>query len=233
MSSKIPPVLSLMLALAVALPVHAAEPDAAPSSRRAAIEQWGQEGLERVDVRGLDAAFVRPGASLAGYDKILLAPMQVSFRRDWGKHSPATVHSRVSPEDTQRIREELAAIVQEEVARELAAGGYTLVTTRGEDVLEVRAEVTNLYIQAPDRTTSSPTRVYALSAGEMSLVAELRDSLSGETAMRAYDHAQARESVNMHWITQSENRSEARAAAAAWARSLREVLEQARTVKGG
>lgn len=231
MSRTTLPALSLLLALAAAMPVHAS--DTAPSSRRAAIEQWGEEGLQRVQVKGIDAAFVRPGASLAGYDKVMLAPLQVSFRRDWGQPSSSSLNSRVSPRDTQRIREELAAIVQEEVARELAAGGYKIVTEPGEDVLEVRAEVTNLYIQAPERTTTDMTRVYALSAGEMSLVADLRDSLSGETALRAYDHAEAAETINMHWITQSENRSEARAAAKAWARSLRQVLDQARTVRGG
>lgn len=222
---------SLSLALAASLPAYAS--DGVPGSRRAAVEQWGQEGLQRVDVAGIDAAFVRPGASLAGYNKVMLAPLQVSFRRDWGKATTSSLNSRVSPRDTQRIREELATIVQEEVARELAAGGYAVVTERGEDVLEVRAEITNLYIQAPERTTTDVTRVYAFSAGEMSIVADLRDSLSGETAMRAYDHAEADETPVVHWVTQSENRSEARAAAKAWAQSLRQVLDQARTVKGG
>lgn len=230
MSMKNLPALSLMIALACAMPVLAA--DATPTSRRAAVDQWGQEGLQRIDVKGLDAAFVRPGSTLAGYEKVLLAPLQVSFRRDWGKPSLGSPSLRVSPRDTQRIREELAAIVQEEVARELAAGGYTLVTERGEDVLEFRAEVINLYINAPDYTTTQGTRVYALSAGEMTLVGDLRDSLSGETAMRVYDHAEARETISLRWITRSENRSEARAAAAAWARSLRQLLDQARTVKG-
>lgn len=225
------PTLSLMLALAASLPAHAS--DETPGSRRAAVEQWGEEGLQRTNVEGIDAAFVRPGASLAGYTKVLLAPLQVSFRRDWGKPTSSSLQGRVSQRDTQRIREELATIVQDEVARELVAGGYPVVTEPGEDVLEVRAEVTNLYVQAPDRTTTGSSRVYAVSAGEMSLVADLRDSLSGETAMRAYDHAEASETMSLHWISQSENRSEARAAAKAWARSLRQVLDRARGVKGG
>jgi hypothetical protein len=219
---------TLALALSAALPLNAA--DGTPTSRRDAANQWGQEGMQRVEVTGLDTAFVRPGANLAGYTRVKLAPVDVSFRRDWGQPSSPSLSTRVSPRDTQRIREELAALIQEELASELTAGGYTVVTEPGEDVLELRAQVINLYIQAPDLTTTASSRVYALSAGEMSLVADLRDSLTGETAMRVYDHAEAQETVHMRWITRSENRSEARAAAKGWARSLRQLLDQAKTV---
>lgn len=201
----------------------------APGSSRSAAEQWSDEGLTSVEIKGVDTAYVRPDASLKGYGKVMLAPMDVAFRRDWGRSSGLSRTARVDPRDAQRIREDLAALVREEVVRELEAGGYVVVDKPGEDVLEVRAQIVNLYVQAPDlRTATGTTRVYAVSAGEMSLVAELRDSLTGDVAMRVYDRAKARETAHLHWVSRTENRAEARRAAAGWASVLRQLLDQAR-----
>jgi len=64
----------------------------------------------------------------------------------------------------------------------------------------------------------------------MTLVAALRDSVSGDIAMRIYDRAQARESFRPQRITSVDNISEARDAAKGWARALRTALDLARTV---
>lgn len=214
--------------LALACQPLSALADDVPGSRKEATALWGQEGMEPVEVKGLDAAYARPGASLSAYTRILLPPVDVSFRRDWGRSTSASANSAVRPEDAEKIRAELATLVHEELAGALTAAGYAVVASPGEDVLEVRAQITNLYVTAPERTTAGRTRTYAVSAGEMTLVAELRDSVSGETAMRLYDHAEAREWSQLHWVTSSENRAEARRAAAAWAASLQRILDQAR-----
>jgi hypothetical protein len=73
---------------------------------------------------------------------------------------------------------------------------------------------------------STHVSTYAVSAGEMSLVADLRDSASGDVLVRVFDHASANESTWPHQITDVENVAEARAAA--WARALRSELDLAK-----
>jgi hypothetical protein len=42
-----------------------------------------EDGLERIGVKGIDLAYMRPGASLAHYRRVLLDPVQVAFSKDW------------------------------------------------------------------------------------------------------------------------------------------------------
>ena len=201
-----------------------------PKSKRSAAEVWSADGLQQVSAKGLDVVYSRPGTSLATYNKVLLRPISVSFRRGWEKTPLPGTHIRIPAADIQRIKDRLAMLVSEELVKELAKGGYTLSPTSGDDVLEVTMSITDLYISAPDVPSASRTSVYAVSAGEMTLVAELKDSSSGETAMRIYDHAEAHESSRPVRITSVDNATEARAVASAWAVALRNQLDVAKGI---
>lgn len=204
-----------------------AEQASAPRSPSEASEQWSDDGLRKVQLRGLDVVFMRPEASLAGYDKVSLGAVSVSFRRGWERSTRIGTHSRIHPADVQRIRERLATVVREEVLKQLGEGGYQVVDAAAEDVLAVSASIINLSVAAPDVPSASGSEVYSVSAGEMTLVAELRDSLTGDLIVRAYDHTKARESMRPHRIWRSENEEEARNAARSWAQVLRQQLDAA------
>jgi len=201
-----------------------------PASRRAAATAWSEEGLDKVSVKGLDVVYAKPGATLASYRRIMLAPISVAFRRDWEKQSVPGSRRPVSAKDTQRIKDDLSKLVREEVVRQLGDGGYTLVDAPGADVLDVAMSIVDLDVAAPDIQSAGRVETFAVSAGEMTLVAALRDSVSGDIAMRIYDRAQARESFRPQRITSVDNISEARDAAKGWARALRTALDLARTV---
>ena len=201
-----------------------------PASRRAAATAWSEEGLDMVSVKGLDVVYAKPGATLASYRRIMLAPISVAFRRDWEKQSVPGSRRPVSAKDTQRIKDDLSKLVREEVVRQLGDGGYTLVDAPGADVLDVAMSIVDLDVAAPDIQSAGRVETFAVSAGEMTLVAALRDSVSGDIAMRIYDRAQARESFRPQRITSVDNISEARDAAKGWARALRTALDLARTV---
>ena len=138
---------------------------------------------------------------------------------------------RIRSTDTQRIKENLAGLVREEVDKEFSAGGYQLVGEPGEDVLEVGLAIRDLHINAPDIRTAYPVDTYALSAGEMTLVAELCDSVTGDIVMRIYDRAMAHETTFARRMTNVENVAEARAMTRAWAKQLRRQLDLARGVQ--
>lgn len=219
--------LLMLSASAVALAQTPTDESALPKNKSQANEQWSEDGLQKLKVDGMDVVYMRPDASLAGYKKVSLGAVTVSFRKDWERSARVGVHSRLRPEDAQRIRDRLATVVREEVVKQLTEGGYQLVDTAAEDVLAVTASITDLYVTAPDVKNAANTQVYAVSAGEMTLIAELRDSLTGDIIVRAYDHAAARESIRPHLIWHTENETEARTVAKAWAKVLREQLDAA------
>lgn len=214
----------LAFAAAIALVAGAATAQTTPAA------EVNPDGLQRTEVSGLDLAFVRPGATLEGFNRVQLAPVQVEFRRNWERQNRTGSRQRVSARDIERIRDRLSTLVETEVREELARGGYALVEEPGDDVLAVQMNIVNLNITAPDVASGSRTRVYTTSVGEMTLVAELRDSSSGELMMRVFDRRVGRTSPQPRFTTRADNVMEARNAARAWARVLREGLDAARTV---
>jgi hypothetical protein len=201
-----------------------------PKSRRAAATVWSEEGLGKVAVKGLDVVYAKPGATLAGYTEVMLRPIPVAFRRDWEKQSAPGSRTPIKASDSQRIKDGLSALVREEVVRQLNDGGYKLVDAPGNDVLDVEMSIIDLDVAAPDIKSAGRVETFAVSAGEMTLVAALRDSVSGDIVMRIFDRAQAREYFRPQRITSVDNISEARDAAKGWAKALRKELDLARTV---
>ncbi|MBP6597189.1 MAG: DUF3313 family protein [Arenimonas sp.] len=230
---KLSPLLSLAAAVALAAGAATAQttPAAAPpTSARQATAEFNQDGLQRTEVRGLDIVFVRPGATLEGFTKVQLTPVQVAFRRNWERQATTGSRTRVRARDMERIRDQLSTLVETEIRQELERGGYMLVEDAGEDVLSVQAAIVNLNINAPDLATTSRVRVYTTSVGEMTLVADLRDSSSGELLMRVYDRRVGRTSMQPEFTTRADNVMQARIAARAWAQALRAGLDGAKTV---
>lgn len=214
-------------AIASSLPALAADPPAEPRSRGEARELYSADGLEQIKVKGIDVAYARPGARLSEYQRVLVLPVEVSLRRDWARNASGG-RVRPKPEEVELIRRRVATYVREEFEHELAQAGIEQAQAPGEDVLAIALSIKDLYAVAPDLQTVYPSDVYALSAGEMTLVGELRDSVTGESEFRFYDHGRAREWSRPRRILFNENEIEARQIAREWAKALREGLQAAR-----
>ncbi len=211
-----------IMALGVCSTAFSAEP-AAPTA------QVDDEGLTPVNVKGLDHVYARPGANLSAYDKIMLDPVEVSFSKSW---QPDRTGGPITPAERQKIKDGLARIFRDELQKELAKSGrYPLVNTPDADVLRIRAEIRDLYMNAPDVPRAGPSRVYALSVGEMRLVAELRDAPTGALIARVIDYKKDPDAPWLHMTTQVDNVAAARRAVADWARILRQQLDTAHGVE--
>jgi hypothetical protein len=186
------------------------------------------EGLVEVRVRGLQQYMVQPDADLARYRAIMLDPVEVAFDRRW---EPRPAGRELSVEEKTKLRADVARVVQKEFISELSGGGYRIVTEPGDDVLRVRAEIRNLYLNAPDVNRSSRTQTFTRSAGELTLVAELRDSASGALIARALDRYEDPEDAWFQLTTSIDNNEAVRDAAESWARGLRSQLDKARAVR--
>ena len=220
---------SLLLALCVlSAPVLAADPPAQPRSRGEAKDAFSADGLVPVKVKGLDVAFQRPGADLSQYKRVLLRPVEVNLRRDWAR-SGASDRIRPRPEDVDLIRKRVSTYVREEFEKELAADGIEQAQAPADDVLEIAITIRDLFAVAPDLQRVGQSEVYAVSAGEMTLVGELRDSVSGEAEFRFYDNEQGdQRTMRPRRIYWNENESEARRIARDWAQLMRKAVQAAR-----
>ena len=211
--------LSIMISATVCSPSFAAaDTDPGPSD----------EGLVAVKVKGLDKVYARPDADLSGYDKIMLDPVEVSFSKSW---RPDSAGQRVTTEDKQKIKDTLAKILRDRLAKALTSSGrYTLVDSPGDDVLRIKADIRDLYINAPDVMSAGISRSYTLSAGNMRLVAELRDAPTGALIARVIDYKSDPDSMRMQWTTSVSNVAAAERAADDWARILLRQLDAAHGV---
>ncbi len=213
--------IAFMLAgiVAFALPAWSADRDAP--------ETW--EGLKRVKRPGLDTVYVREGLDLAKYKRVMLDPVEVSFDKNW--NPKRGIGSAFDSADPAAIRQELAKLARDVFRRELEKkGGYPLVDQPGDDVLRVRARIVDLYINAPDTNSASPTRVYVVNAGEMTLIAELYDSETNTLLARVIDRERGLErGLNeLQIANRVTNTAEADRILTSWADRLRTALDKAR-----
>jgi hypothetical protein len=194
-------------------------------------EAMSYDGLEKISVKGIDLAYARPGAKLSTYNRVMIDPVEIAFSKSWNPKATGRVLP-ISDADRDRIRSGVARIVHEEFVRELQSNsGYQVVTEAAPDVLRVKANIANLYVNAPDNNATN-TRTYVLSAGEMTLVAELYDSETGQVEARLVDRREARSSGRLQLTGAMQNADEARTIAAAWARILRIAMDRAHGVGG-
>jgi len=190
-------------------------------------EAMSRDGLQKISVKGIDLAYARPGATLAAYKRIKLDPTDVEFSKSW---DPVRTGSRLKLTSAEResIRTGVARVVQEEFGKELRKGGtYEIASEAGPGVLRVKPRIVNLYLNVPDGGGGGRSRTLVASAGEMTLIAELSDSASGQVLARVADRSEANDIGRMLLADSLLNEDEARTIAAAWARILRKALDNA------
>ncbi|MEE4147071.1 MAG: DUF3313 family protein [Halieaceae bacterium] len=194
-------------------------------TRTTQVDEW--DGLVRRPGTQINALFVRPDAEIVAYTSVMLDPVEVSFARNWdpnrGRRSPG---SRLNADDVAAIQSGLADMLRESLRTELASGGFQLVDEPGPETLRVTAAIVNLFVTAPDTMTAGRGRTYTANSGQMTLVAELRDSVSGEILARAVDTRRGRSTGTLTFTNNVTNTADARRAMGVWARTLRQGLEE-------
>jgi hypothetical protein len=193
-------------------------------------EEW--DGLKLVKVKGIDAAYVRPGADVSGYTKIIVDPIQVAFAKEWDKKS-SIYKQKLTTAQLDEIKQKLGKLAEETFDDVLSKdNGYQIVTAPGPDVMRFSAAIVDLWPRAPDTQEPGRNYVYTTSAGSAVLYAELRDSETNQLFARVVDGREARNSGTFRWTNSVENTAEARAMVQDWARILRKRLDAVRASGG-
>jgi Protein of unknown function (DUF3313) len=200
-------------------------------AREPTPDSW--DGMPRVKRSGLDAVYLREGASLAKYKKVMLDPVEVSFDKNWDPNHKITgtnIYGGMGRVDAEKIRVDLGNLARDVTKRELERNnGYPLVDEVGPDVLRIHARIVDLYINAPDRMEPN-MRSYVVSAGEMTLVADLFDSQTNTLIGHVIDRqrGQERGPFDLQIANRVTNTAEADRILSMWATRLRKALDNAR-----
>jgi hypothetical protein len=182
------------------------------------------EGLVLMENTELHTVYVRPGASLDQYTKVVLFDAYIAFRKNWDRDYnrnllPGT--TRVRADDMEKIKVSLAEEFKTVFTEELQEKrGYEIVETAGHDVLVVKPAIINLDVTAPQLRGTGLDRNVITSAGQMTLWMELYDSTTGEIIARAIDPAVDNRNGFAYRSSMSDNRIAARKMLQVWAEVL-------------
>ena len=143
------------------------------------------DGLHRVRWSQLGAEFVKPGAQLGGYDKVLLDPLTIST-------TPMGEKRRMGPvkqyEPTPTYLDGMQRTYQETFAKQFGRGSFSVVSEPGPGVLRVSGHVVDLVLTARlDPEEDATTTEIVSSFGDLTLLLDVRDSTSDEPLLRTLD----------------------------------------------
>ena len=178
------------------------------------------EGLVPVKSTKLDKPWLLPAADFRPFRKVLLKQAEVAFQKNWLRdmnRSHASLAARVTDADAAKIVREARTGFDEVWAETFKANGWEVVSAGGEDVLQVRPAVVNLYVNAPTAAAPGISRVYTVEAGEATLLLEVRDSRTGTLLGRFADRRNTTRSSRPQLTDAVTNRAEFRSLFANWA----------------
>jgi hypothetical protein len=173
----------------VVVPMLMALLAACATSQQSSFPPVSPEGLHLVPNTTLAAVYMKPGADLSQYDKIVLLDTYVAFAKNWQRdyNEEATFEDQVTDQDMQRIRQQVAKAFAREVTKVLTADGRQFVTAGGTGVLILRPAIINLQITQPDLMTPGMEQTFVASTGSMTLYLELLDGKTGDLIARVID----------------------------------------------
>lgn len=188
-------------------------------------QNW--DGLQLTPVKGVDAVYLLPGVDFKPYKNVLLDPAVIAFDKDWDPNRDRVELSRrLSTEDIEKIRTDMAAGFREVFAKELTEGGYPIVEKVSPDTLRVTAALANVYINAPDTMSAGRTITLTSESGRMTLVMELRDGETGQLIGRVVDQKVGDNFGRMQVTNSVTNSADFRRAVDGWASRLRQALDK-------
>jgi Protein of unknown function (DUF3313) len=186
------------------------------------------EGLVKVPSKRLAAVYLLPGEDFRAYTKIMIDPVQVSFRKGWLKdmNLSRSMSRKISEDDARKIADEMRSGFQDIFTAAFKAKGYEVVTAPGSDVLRLSPEVVNVYLNAPDPMGGAGVRTYTVEAGEATLGLMARDSTTGALLGVAMDRSTTGGAGSAGLTTSASNRGQFENLFKYWARICVNGLEQ-------
>jgi hypothetical protein len=119
--------------------------------------EW--DGLVLRKAKGIDLLYERPDVEYKVYRSVVLDPVEVAFDKNWNPNRDVRMPSaRLSADDLQQMKTDMANEFRRIFAEQLAAGGYDVVAKPLDDTLEITAGLVDVYVNAPDKMTAGRSR---------------------------------------------------------------------------
>ena len=143
------------------------------------------DGLHRVRWSQLGAEFVKPGADLGGYDKVLLDPVTISTMPVGEKRRMVPVKQY---QPTPPFLAGMRRAYREMFAKQFERGGFRVVSEPGPGVLRISGHVVDLVLTARlDPEEQAGTSEFVTTFGDLTLLLDVRDSTNDEPLLRTLD----------------------------------------------
>ena len=185
-----------------------------------------KDGLHLVEHSELRLVYKRPGVDFRRYDKVILLEVYVAFQKNWQHIHNANDPFLVNKQEVEAIKQRVGNEFQQRFTRELEKKGYPVVdkTATGPDVLIVRPAIINLDVVAPDTLRADDGETFVASAGQMTLYAELYDSVSSQLIGRVTDPREDQESGSFMGANRVTNKAAEDRIVDIWANALADHL---------
>jgi len=188
------------------------------------------DGLVRAKGSEFDDIWVKPDIDMAGYDELLIEDVRIAYKRkpNARRYSTAGSNFALDPGQIKDLKDLLRETLIEQIGE---SKEWKVASAAGPNVLMIEPGLVDLVVKVPTDAPPNST-VYTTSAGEVTLLLELRDSETGELLARVADRSEARRpgagSQDLYWSNAVSNRSAVRTMFKRWSRILMARLDTAR-----
>lgn len=191
--------------------------------------ELSHDGLAPIMNSRFEEAWADPEVDLRTYNRVIAAPAEFEFRSHLKARSGAAgrgtgaMEFRMSDESKERLIEEVTSRFLSELQ---SAKGWEVVEEPGEETLLLVGRFLDIVSHVPTSVVGTG-EVMISSVGEVSLVIEAKDSLSGETLFRAVQRSTVRDRAGSIYVSPNNVASwaQVRRWASQWATAVREALE--------
>ena len=212
--------------LSVAIALLAGCSTAPPTIQEGPNAEVSFDGLHAIDNSVFALAWADPEIDFSRYNKIIPGGAVLEFRAV--KKSSGAMRSRSSQSEfyiEQSARDELKEIASEIFDEELSnSTRFTVTDAPGQDVLVIRGALHDIVSNVPPQTVGR-SEVFLSSVGEITLIIEVVDSMSGEVIFRAVERRALDRQGQAMRSSSVNTRSEVRRLMRRWATTLREGLD--------
>ncbi len=216
------PLKFLIFSLSITLIAAALNADDAPETT--------PEGLVKVKSEKIQLAYLLPGATFEGYEKVIVLDTFIAFKKNWIRdQNNGNITNRISSYDMDKAIEEGQQIMHDTFTKTLIQGGYEIASSTAENVMILRVGILNLDIAATDNSrTDAISRSYSNKASSGTLVLEIYDSVTRQLLLRAFDSKSDRASSRALRVSKSSNTAMVNRAFNHWSGLLVEGLDNAK-----
>lgn len=197
-----------------------------PVTQARDLPKTTHDGMDLVPKTKAYAVYMKPGADLKRYTRVGIMMPAVAFKKNWQKdyNENAPMNAKVTDADMERIKKQLAEEFVTVFNDELTKSGHQVTKETGKDVVILRPMIVNLVVTSPDKPSAGVSRGAVASAGEMTLILELYDSVTSDIFARIIDPQAARQRTGFHIATAAQNKADADIILRDWATRLSKNL---------